>query len=478
MVCSVLLGAVACLAGLGYFLMGLGQTYQLSDDPNIQSQAEYYLYPGYVFLLLALILLVYIICKRKNILIAIEIIQQASNAVRYLWFLPFYPIITCTLIIFFSIYALATMVLLYSAGDLAFSPTTGMRYISFDPTLRQMWWFQVFSFLWVNAFVVDFGKLVVAMAVGMWYFADNPRDRLPSGELEYKPPRKRGRMLDPDIPKDKEIIEKNRNTFVHPTEDRKLNPDNAEDKALIESGKAQKMADSDVTQGPPGSAIPIEPLATLSAVKKGIRYHMGSVAFGAFIIAVVRLIRIYLTTLQQQAERAGMDNFIIKKIYCCVQCALWCLEKCVEFINKNAYIQIGLFGEDFCHSAFVGFLLMMRNCVLAATMNGIADILSMCGQIFITMLTTIICFFLLDAKVSSGEIASPYISLIIILILAWFIAGAFLQTFDMACDTILQCVLEDSERFAGKVHYWDDDLQLIMEGKGLPVDKDGDGSPG
>jgi len=462
MVCSVLFGSVATLGAMGYFLVTMGQTSALSDDPNIQAQADYYLYPGYVFFVLAIVLLVLIICKRKNILIAIEIIQQASNAVRYLWFLPFYPIITCALIILFSIYALGTAVLLLSAGYLNFDAATGMRQISFDDTLSRIMWFQIFSFLWVNAFVVDFGKLVVAMAVGMWYFADNPRDHNPTtGEYEYKPPGSRGRKLDLDDPEDKKIYEKNK-------------------ASTGEDGKP--MTEMDARQGSPGSAIPREPFATLLAVHKGVRYHLGSVAFGAFIIALVRLLKVYLATLQEQAERAGPDNKIVKKLYCCIQCAVWCLEKCVEFINKNAYIQIGLFGESFCHSAYVGFMLMMRNCMLAATMNGIADILSFIGQIFIAMLTTIICYLLLDVKVQSGDIASPYIALIIIVILAWFIAGAFLQTFDMACDTILQCVLEDSERFGGSddegniiFHYWDDDLQEIMVGKGLPADKDGDG---
>jgi len=390
---------------------------------------------------------------------AIEVIQQASNAIRFLWFLPFYPIITCITIVGFSIYAMITAVLLLSAGDLSFSSTTGVRTITFNETLERAMWFQIFSFLWVNAFVVDFGKLVVAMAVGMWYFADNPRDHNPdTGEYEYKMPRHRGRRLDPD--------------------------NNPADKELYDSKKANGESEMDSMQGPPGSAIPREPFCTITAVRKSLRYHIGSVAFGSFIIAVVRLIRVYLYQLQAQAEAAGgRENRFVKQIYCCVQCAMYCLEKCVEFINKNAYIQIGLFGEGFCHSAYVGFLLMMRNCILAATLNGIADILSFVGKIFICVTTTVATYFLLQQKVTAGEMASPYIALVVVMFVSWFIAGAFLQTFDMACDCILQCVLEDQERFSKEkddngmlvFHYWDDDLQEIMVGHGLPADKDGDG---
>ena len=36
---------------------------------------------------------------------------------------------------------------------------------------------------------------------------------------------------------------------------------------------------------------------------------------------------------------------------CCVKCCIWCLEKIVAFINKNAYIMIGLKGSNYCSAA-------------------------------------------------------------------------------------------------------------------------------
>ena len=36
---------------------------------------------------------------------------------------------------------------------------------------------------------------------------------------------------------------------------------------------------------------------------------------------------------------------------CFCKCCLWCLEKCVRYISKNAYILTAMFGYNFCKSS-------------------------------------------------------------------------------------------------------------------------------
>jgi hypothetical protein len=35
----------------------------------------------------------------------------------------------------------------------------------------------------------------------------------------------------------------------------------------------------------------------------------------------------------------------------CLGCCMWCFEKCMRFINRNAYIEIAIFGYSFCTGA-------------------------------------------------------------------------------------------------------------------------------
>lgn len=70
-----------------------------------------------------------------------------------------------------------------------------------------------------------------------------------------------------------------------------------------------------------------------------IRYHMGTVAFGALIIGIVRLIRAMISFVQNTLKR--YDNGFVKGILWCCQCCLWCFECALKFLTRNAYIETG-----------------------------------------------------------------------------------------------------------------------------------------
>ena len=70
------------------------------------------------------------------------------------------------------------------------------------------------------------------------------------------------------------------------------------------------------------------------------RYHTGSIAFGALLIAIIQLIRIILEYIDHKLK--GKDNKVVKFILCCCKCCFWCLEKFMKFINRNAYIMVTL----------------------------------------------------------------------------------------------------------------------------------------
>jgi len=69
-------------------------------------------------------------------------------------------------------------------------------------------------------------------------------------------------------------------------------------------------------------------------------YHAGTAAYGSLLLAIIQFIRTIVAKMQKEAEKA--DNKLAKCILCCCQCFFWCLESCMKFINKNAYIQTAI----------------------------------------------------------------------------------------------------------------------------------------
>lgn len=68
------------------------------------------------------------------------------------------------------------------------------------------------------------------------------------------------------------------------------------------------------------------------------RYHLGSIAMGAFLIALVQMIRIIFEYYKRQIMKANKDNQIVKILLWTTSYLLDCLERFIKFISKNAYI--------------------------------------------------------------------------------------------------------------------------------------------
>jgi len=92
-----------------------------------------------------------------------------------------------------------------------------------------------------------------------------------------------------------------------------------------------------------------------------LRYHLGTIAFGSFIIAVVQLIRIFLMLLDKYTKKQQQSNLLIKLTIKCAQCCLWCLEKTLKFITNYCYIYTAMQGSGFCKSCFLTFSLIVTN---------------------------------------------------------------------------------------------------------------------
>ena len=114
------------------------------------------------------------------------------------------------------------------------------------------------------------------------------------------------------------------------------------------------------------------------------RYHLGSIAFGAFLIAVIQMIRIIFEYYKSKLEKAGKENKLVKILLCATSYLLDCLERFIKFITKNAYIQIALTGKNFCASAWNAFILILKNALRFGTANSIGFIFNILGVAFIS----------------------------------------------------------------------------------------------
>ena len=72
-------------------------------------------------------------------------------------------------------------------------------------------------------------------------------------------------------------------------------------------------------------------------------------------------------------------NIILKVCQCC----LWCFEKCMKFLNRNAYIEVAIYGYNFCKAARKAFSLLARLELFCKKFKNIISWLSQSTYLFL-----------------------------------------------------------------------------------------------
>jgi choline transporter-like protein 2/4/5 len=195
----------------------------------------------------------------------------------------------------------------------------------------------------------------------------------------------------------------------------------------------------------------------IRAVKDAFCYHMGSAAFGSLLIAIIKTIRAIIMYLQKKAKDSG--NKAAQVVLCCIQCCMWCLEKCMKFINKNAYIQIAIHSYSFCKAAKESFFLILRNAGRLTALSVVSDIVLMLGKLMITFGTTFLAYLIFKGM---DDLNGPVFPTLLTLLLAYAVSLAFLEVFGMAISTILQSFVADEERNPPDKRFADGELKKFV----------------
>ncbi|KAM6182044.1 choline transporter-like protein 4 [Erethizon dorsatum] len=225
--------------------------------------------------------------------------------------------------------------------------------------------------------------------------------------------------------------------------------------------------------------IPSFPLS--AAFIRTLRYHTGSLAFGALILSLVQIARMVLEYIDHKLR--GAQNALARCIVCCFKCCLWCLEKFIKFLNRNAYIMIAIYGKNFCVSAKNAFMLLMRNVLRVVVLDKVTDLLLFFGKLLVVGGVGVLSFFFFSGRIKGlgKDFENPNLNYYWLPIMtsiagAYVIASGFFSVFGMCVDTLFLCFLEDLERNDGspdRPYYMSKNLLKILGKKNQapPEDK-------
>eukprot|EP00672_Neobodo_designis_P027201 CAMPEP_0174835174 /NCGR_PEP_ID=MMETSP1114-20130205/5273_1 /TAXON_ID=312471 /ORGANISM="Neobodo designis, Strain CCAP 1951/1" /LENGTH=665 /DNA_ID=CAMNT_0016069119 /DNA_START=154 /DNA_END=2151 /DNA_ORIENTATION=+ len=200
----------------------------------------------------------------------------------------------------------------------------------------------------------------------------------------------------------------------------------------------------------------------LDALSLTARNHLGSLALGSMIIAIIQTIRVVILAFERHAREYIEKSDALKCLVCCLNCCLAYFDRFVQFINKNAYVVQCITGEGFVDAARHGLSLLMRNALSVGAVNIVGEFVMMLGKVLITALTVLFGYGILSAVADEdGSTSGMVVLLICIGVVAYFIACVFINVFGVCIDTVLISYCYDLEQNNGadKPYYCPDDLR-------------------
>jgi len=187
----------------------------------------------------------------------------------------------------------------------------------------------------------------------------------------------------------------------------------------------------------------------------GTWYHLGTLAFGALIIAIVRAFRMALAYAAKISEDTGniLGACVAKVFLCC----LTCFQRCLEFMNKNAYMDVALNSANFCTAAKRSMTVLSGEATAVTALQSACWMFQLAGLGMITGIGTLLFWFMvrrIDAfsnKYSEQYVYDPIVLSLVAAFLCFSVARVFMIVFDTVSCTILYCFAVEKKTLASRL---------------------------
>eukprot|EP00440_Ansanella_granifera_P002061 gb/GFBE01002227.1/.p1 GENE.gb/GFBE01002227.1/~~gb/GFBE01002227.1/.p1 ORF type:complete len:527 (+),score=107.63 gb/GFBE01002227.1/:1-1581(+) len=177
----------------------------------------------------------------------------------------------------------------------------------------------------------------------------------------------------------------------------------------------------------------------------GIFFHLGTVAFGAFLICTLRVVRIVFTWIARQAKAEG--NQCCAVMAGCCACCVSCVQRYMEFITKNAYIDVALSSTSFLTAAQNAYGFIAADTSKVAILTGACFIVSVGVVAGVFTLTAGLTWLMVTTHErwtdsnSAHYVENPYFVAGMSGVIGSSVAVCFMVIFDHCADTLLYVFL-------------------------------------
>jgi len=188
------------------------------------------------------------------------------------------------------------------------------------------------------------------------------------------------------------------------------------------------------------------------ALCRVLRYHMGTMALGSFLLAVVTLARILLDYADKELKRGEDLNPVVRYLLRAAKCFLCCCGACLQWLTEYTYISVAMSGRNFCRGAKASFGLLINHPVQVGLDRFASVALQTIPGVLVPLSMVILTRILLKSWLVSGCFVA---------FLSYMVTRMAVGVYDVSISALFFCAITDLEKFGGK--YMPEDLRDALD---------------
>jgi len=181
-----------------------------------------------------------------------------------------------------------------------------------------------------------------------------------------------------------------------------------------------------------------------------LRYHLGDIAFGSFLIATIRYVRIVIEFIDNRLRRKnnnGDANNPARSVACFFRIFFWLLDRFLKYIDRNAYIIMSMYGEGYLASAKRAVGLLYENSTRAIVLDYVTYFVLLVSRLLITGIAGYVTA---QDKFTAG-LHYRWLPILLVVLGTYFISKGLFSVYSMAVDTLFICFLIDTKNNDGSI---------------------------
>merc|ERR1711937_627486 len=177
-----------------------------------------------------------------------------------------------------------------------------------------------------------------------------------------------------------------------------------------------------------------------------MQYHFGSMAVGSFILALIRLIRYLLMYLESKTRSAQQNSRCVASLFKVVHCMLFCFDRCLKYLARQAYIMVAMYGYSFCKASIMAVMLITSNVLQVAAVNAINRYVMLLGKLVVVVSCVIAGYMWITYSPDfqgENELFALLPVLAVVGIFGLSVASYVFNIYNVGVETILLCFCQD-----------------------------------